>query len=61
MRAGGCVCVAGMTATHDWPEIGRTHSAFCDDVRPAAAMVEGQALIDPQLRVEIEAEAIVDE
>lgn len=49
-----------VTDTADWPEIGRAHADFFADVRPAATMVEVQALIDPDLCVEIEAEAIVE-
>jgi enamine deaminase RidA (YjgF/YER057c/UK114 family) len=49
-----------VTDADDWPEIGRAHSEFFADVRPAATMIEVQALIDPRLCVEIEAEAVVD-
>jgi len=49
-----------VTDATDWPDIGRAHSEFFDDVRPAATMIEVQALIDPELCVEIEAEALID-
>jgi enamine deaminase RidA (YjgF/YER057c/UK114 family) len=44
-----------------WEEIGRAHGEAFGDVRPAATMVEVKALIDPELLVEIEVQAIVDE
>lgn len=42
-----------------WEEIGRAHGEFFGHVRPAATMVEVRALIDPDMLVEIEAEAYV--
>jgi enamine deaminase RidA (YjgF/YER057c/UK114 family) len=41
-----------------WEEIGRAHGEVFGDVRPASTMVEVRALIDPDLLVEIEAEAV---
>jgi enamine deaminase RidA (YjgF/YER057c/UK114 family) len=45
----------------EWREIGRAHAEFFGDVRPATSMVEVSRLIDPEMRVEIEAEAIVEQ
>jgi len=42
-----------------WQDVGRAHGELFADVRPVATMVEVSALIDPDLIVEIEAEAIV--
>lgn len=42
-----------------WQEVGRAHGEVFRDVRPAATMVEVRALIDPDLLVEIEADAVL--
>jgi enamine deaminase RidA (YjgF/YER057c/UK114 family) len=44
-----------------WKPIGRAHGEVFGDVRPATAMVEVRALIDPAMLVEIEADAFVFE
>lgn len=43
----------------DWEAIGRAHAAAFGAVRPATSMVEVRALIEPWMRVEIEADAVV--
>ena len=48
-----------VTDITQWEAVGRAHGAVFTDIRPASTMVEVSALIDPQLVVEIEAEAIV--
>jgi len=44
-----------------WEEFGRVHGEVFRDIRPASTMVEVSRLVDPEMLVEIEAEAVVAE
>jgi enamine deaminase RidA (YjgF/YER057c/UK114 family) len=50
-----------VTNVDNWPEIAAAHAEFFGAVRPAATMVEVVRLVSPEMLVEIEAEAYVDE
>ena len=44
-----------------WEEIGKVHGEFFRQILPATTMVEVKSLVNPQMLVEIEVEAIVNE
>lgn len=48
-----------LTDISQWQEVGRAHGEVFGQILPATTMVEVSKLIDPEMLIEIEAEAIV--
>lgn len=50
-----------LTATGDAESVSAVHGELFGDIRPAATMVVVAALLDPRWKIEIEAEALIQE
>lgn len=48
-----------ITNVNDWQAVGRAHGEVFKDVRPASTLLEVSALINPDLLVEIETDALI--
>ena len=48
-----------MANMDQWQEVGQAHGEIFGNIRPATTMVEVKRLIDPDMLVEIEADAII--
>ena len=50
-----------VTDIDDWEKVGHAHAEFFRDVRPAATLVQVGRLLGPEMLVEIEVDAFIDE
>ena len=50
-----------MANIEQWQEVGRAHGEVFGSIRPATTMVEVKRLIDPDMLLEIEADAMLDQ
>lgn len=50
-----------LTDVADWERVGKAHGAVFGAIRPACTMVAVAGLVHPAMRVEIEADAVVEE
>jgi enamine deaminase RidA (YjgF/YER057c/UK114 family) len=44
-----------------WKEYGKAHGEFFKHIKPVTSMIEVKSLIDPQMLIEIEASAVIED
>lgn len=50
-----------LTHAEDWEAVGKVHGEIFEAIRPAATMVVVAALLNPHWRIEIEADAVIQD
>jgi enamine deaminase RidA (YjgF/YER057c/UK114 family) len=48
-----------VTDINNWEKVGQAHSEYFEQIRPASTLIEVSRLINPELLVEIEADAVL--
>ena len=49
-----------LTRIEDWEAVGRAHGEVFGDIRPASTLIQVTRFINPEWRVEIEADAVLE-
>jgi enamine deaminase RidA (YjgF/YER057c/UK114 family) len=44
-----------------WEDYGKAHGEFFKEIKPVTSMIEVKSLIDPQMLIEIEASAVIED